>query len=129
MGLQRLIGALFSGLKGGLGLRMLSNWNEALLIKNLWNIAAGKDSLWVKWVNIVKLKGNSIWDIQKKYNDCWIWKALLDLKDKIKTRVCNDNYGKTVWKDSNGKIVDYSTKTLYNTLSQPGSIVKWSKVV
>ena len=56
--------------EGGLGLRMLGNWNEALLIKNLWNIAASKDSLWVKWVNIVKLKGISIWDTQKKYNDC-----------------------------------------------------------
>ena len=115
--------------EGGLGLRLLSNWNEALLIKNLWNIAASKDSLWVKWVNIVKLKRKSIWDVQKKYNDGWIWKVLLDLRDKIKDHVCNDNNGHAVWKDSSGKIVDYSTKTVYNTLSQPGSTVRWYKVV
>ncbi|GJX63561.1 hypothetical protein Tco_0296461 [Tanacetum coccineum] len=34
--------------QGGRGLRSLDTWNEALLIKNLWNIAAKKNSLWVK---------------------------------------------------------------------------------
>ncbi|GJR75133.1 RNA-directed DNA polymerase, eukaryota, reverse transcriptase zinc-binding domain protein [Tanacetum coccineum] len=33
---------------GGLGIKDLKRWNEALLAKHLWNIASKKDSLWVK---------------------------------------------------------------------------------
>ncbi|GKD52859.1 metallophosphoesterase 1-like protein isoform X1, partial [Tanacetum coccineum] len=43
--------------KGGLGIKSLGPWNEALLCKHLWNVSSNKDSLWVKWVNMVKLKG------------------------------------------------------------------------
>ena len=50
------------------------------------------------------------------------------MRDKVKDHICNNN-GQTVWKDKNGKIVDYSTKTVYNTLSQSGRVVKWNKVV
>ncbi|GJX07068.1 hypothetical protein Tco_0195000, partial [Tanacetum coccineum] len=59
----------------------LDQWNNALLVKHLWNVAAKKDSLWVRWVNVVILKGMSVWEIEKQTNDSWTWKSLLDLKD------------------------------------------------
>ena len=34
--------------QGGLGIKNLQKWNEVLLVKHLWNLAAKKDSLWVK---------------------------------------------------------------------------------
>lgn len=34
--------------QGGLGLKDLYTWNEALLSKHVWNIAIKKDTLWVK---------------------------------------------------------------------------------
>ena len=68
--------------QGGFGLKNLDIWNEALLIKNLWSIAVDKNSLWVKWVNVYKLKGRNIWDMQKDNCDSWMWKSLLDLRDK-----------------------------------------------
>ncbi|GJV20529.1 hypothetical protein Tco_1369549 [Tanacetum coccineum] len=34
--------------QGGLGLRSFDTWNEVLLIRNLWNIVVGKNTLWVK---------------------------------------------------------------------------------
>ncbi|GJR65770.1 RNA-directed DNA polymerase, eukaryota, reverse transcriptase zinc-binding domain protein [Tanacetum coccineum] len=40
--------------QGGLGIKSLKNWNEVLLIKRLWKIIEGKESLWVKWVNDLK---------------------------------------------------------------------------
>nr|GEW83494.1 hypothetical protein [Tanacetum cinerariifolium] len=46
--------------QGGLGLKDLKVWNKALLIKHIWNIACKKDSLWVKWINTVKLNGRGI---------------------------------------------------------------------
>lgn len=63
--------------QGGLGLRKLNTWNEALMTKNLRSIVAGKESLWVKWVNMFKLKGRSIWDVQKDSNDSCMWKFIL----------------------------------------------------
>ncbi|GKA34928.1 RNA-directed DNA polymerase, eukaryota, reverse transcriptase zinc-binding domain protein [Tanacetum coccineum] len=49
----------------GLGLKLLESWNNALLVKHLWNLANKKDSLWVKWVSTVKLKERSVWEMEK----------------------------------------------------------------
>ncbi|GJS02979.1 hypothetical protein Tco_0319487 [Tanacetum coccineum] len=43
---------------GRLGIKSLKKWNEILLIKQLWKVIEGKESLWVKWVNVVK------WDLK-----------------------------------------------------------------
>ncbi|GJU10211.1 RNA-directed DNA polymerase, eukaryota, reverse transcriptase zinc-binding domain protein [Tanacetum coccineum] len=79
--------------QGGLGLKPLDMWNNTLLIKHLWNIAANKESLWVKWINTVKLKGRSIWDIQCFGNDSWCWKTILSLRklvmDHIRHKIGN----------------------------------------
>ncbi|GJU57113.1 RNA-directed DNA polymerase, eukaryota, reverse transcriptase zinc-binding domain protein [Tanacetum coccineum] len=55
--------------QGGLGLKELGVWNETLLTKHLWNIATKKEILWVKWVNIVKLRGKSVWEIDIDKNE------------------------------------------------------------
>ncbi|GJT83822.1 RNA-directed DNA polymerase, eukaryota, reverse transcriptase zinc-binding domain protein [Tanacetum coccineum] len=66
--------------QGGLGIKSLGPWNEALLCKHLWNIVDNKESLWVKWVNVIKLKGKSIWEIQCEEKDSGTWKAILNLR-------------------------------------------------
>ncbi|GJX94788.1 hypothetical protein Tco_0349374 [Tanacetum coccineum] len=66
------------------------------------NIAAGKNTFWVRWVKVVKLKGRSIWDIQKEINNSWIWKTLLDLRGKIKMnvmKVLGNGKSTNVWSD------------------------------
>ncbi|GJU17883.1 hypothetical protein Tco_1145849 [Tanacetum coccineum] len=68
---------------GGLGVKDLEKWNEALLAKHLWNIASKKDSLWVKWIHAVRLKDASIWNVQWNEKDGWNWKCLLEIRDKI----------------------------------------------
>ncbi|GJY75851.1 hypothetical protein Tco_0480967 [Tanacetum coccineum] len=72
---------------GGLGIRNLESWNEALLAKLLWNIASKKDTLWVKWIHMMKLKEGSIWNVQYTSNDNWHWKCLLEIRDKIADRM------------------------------------------
>ncbi|XP_071697814.1 uncharacterized protein [Rutidosis leptorrhynchoides] len=42
--------------QGGLGLRPLRDWNETLMVKQIWRIVAKEDSLWSKWVNLIELK-------------------------------------------------------------------------
>nr|GEU48907.1 RNA-directed DNA polymerase, eukaryota, reverse transcriptase zinc-binding domain protein [Tanacetum cinerariifolium] len=72
---------------GGLGLKDLNLSNKALLVKHLWNIANKKDTLWVNWINIIKLQGISIWEIQYDKHDGYGWKNLLELREKIKKHV------------------------------------------
>ena len=52
-----------------------------MLIKHLWNVASRKESLWVKWINVIKLKNMSVWDITIDPKDSWGWKCLLNLRD------------------------------------------------
>ncbi|GKD79270.1 RNA-directed DNA polymerase, eukaryota, reverse transcriptase zinc-binding domain protein [Tanacetum coccineum] len=90
------------------------------------NIAANKNTLWVKWVNVVKLKGRSIWEIKKENNDSWIWKTLLDLRGRIKRHVMkvlgngkksNVWEDETKWIDRHGNLIDFSSKIAWDTIS------------
>lgn len=58
--------------EGGLGLPNLSQVNNAYLMKQFWHIFENKESLWVKWVHTVILKGKSLWEIQPKAQDAWL---------------------------------------------------------
>nr|GEU89886.1 histidine kinase 3 [Tanacetum cinerariifolium] len=61
-----------------------------------------KNSLWAKWVNIVKLKGKNIWNVIVDKCDSWGWKTMLKIRDEIKDHVWYDigNGRKTsVWYD------------------------------
>ncbi|GKG17101.1 hypothetical protein Tco_0362058, partial [Tanacetum coccineum] len=66
--------------KGGLGLKNLNLWNKVMITKHLWNIAADKDTLWVKWINTYKLKGKSIWEVNEEVNDSWGWRNILRMR-------------------------------------------------
>nr|GEU29040.1 RNA-directed DNA polymerase, eukaryota, reverse transcriptase zinc-binding domain protein [Tanacetum cinerariifolium] len=55
--------------QGGLGFKPLQKWNAVLLISQLWKLIDKRESLWVKWVNTVKLKGKSIWEAECTNND------------------------------------------------------------
>ncbi|PWA81906.1 RNA-directed DNA polymerase, eukaryota, Reverse transcriptase zinc-binding domain protein [Artemisia annua] len=90
----------------------------------LWckgELQRGKETLWVKWVHAVKLKGDSIWKMQKEYNDSWMWRSILDLRMKVKHNICRviGNGEKTnVWYDSWSKLGILSefitTRSIYN---------------
>lgn len=67
--------------QGGLGFKPLELWNKTLLSKHLWNVASRKESLWVKWINVVKLNNRSVWEVNVEKNDSWFWKCILNLRD------------------------------------------------
>ncbi|GAA0148589.1 hypothetical protein LIER_36756 [Lithospermum erythrorhizon] len=64
--------------EGGLGLMDLKIWNMAL-----WNIHADANTLWLKWVHSVYLRGQSIWDYNNRNRDSYLMKRLCDIKDAI----------------------------------------------
>nr|GEV75780.1 putative reverse transcriptase zinc-binding domain-containing protein [Tanacetum cinerariifolium] len=49
--------------EGGLGIRRLDHFNKALMVSHVWKLLSLKESLWVKWIHIYKLKNRSFWDI------------------------------------------------------------------
>nr|GEU65637.1 hypothetical protein [Tanacetum cinerariifolium] len=49
--------------EGGLGIRRLDQFNKALMVSHIWKLLSFKESLWVKWIHVYKLKNRSFWDI------------------------------------------------------------------
>ena len=126
---------------GGLGLKPLEQWNDALLVKHLWNVASGKDSLWVKWIYSAKLKGKNVWEVQKKANDSWMWRNLLDLREVVRKHMvykigdggysnnekvldCN-SVDKLMWKANNGMDKEFSSNQAWQDLRILNGNVQW----
>ncbi|GKC69158.1 RNA-directed DNA polymerase, eukaryota, reverse transcriptase zinc-binding domain protein [Tanacetum coccineum] len=84
--------------QGGLGLKDLGVWNEVLMTKHLWNVAVKKNTLWVKWIYMEKLKDKSIWEANSDTNCTVGWKNILSLRDKIRKHIR--------WKIGNGNSVN-----------------------
>ncbi|GJU07175.1 putative RNA-directed DNA polymerase, eukaryota, reverse transcriptase zinc-binding domain protein [Tanacetum coccineum] len=70
--------------QGGLGLKSLRVMNCALMVKHLWYIASRKESLWVKWLNVYKLKGECLWDMKVRDSFSWNLKQILKLRDSVR---------------------------------------------
>lgn len=69
--------------EGGLDLRDSRCWNQALLSKILWNIHAKADTLWVKWVNSVYLRNQSVWEWQLRKENSSLLKQLAGIRNHI----------------------------------------------
>ncbi|GJV08992.1 putative RNA-directed DNA polymerase, partial [Tanacetum coccineum] len=70
--------------EGGLGLRSLELFNIAFMTTHIWNIISNKESLWVRWIHVYKLKGRSIWDIPQKNDMSWGWRKFLQLREIVR---------------------------------------------
>ncbi|GJT56748.1 putative reverse transcriptase domain-containing protein [Tanacetum coccineum] len=70
--------------EGGLGLRSLEVFNLALMTTHLWNIASNRDSLWVRWIHMYKLRGRNIWEVHPRGDMSWGWRKILQLREYVK---------------------------------------------
>ena len=71
--------------EGGLGLKRLSDWNSAAMMKHLWKlIQPTASSSWAIWAKLNLLKGRSIWEIKILQDSSWTWRKILSLRDKLK---------------------------------------------
>ncbi|XP_062100800.1 uncharacterized protein LOC133806725 [Humulus lupulus] len=66
---------------GGLGFGEGSKWNKAMLAKYVWAINNQLETLWVKWINSVYLKGQSFWQYKLKNDTSWYWRKICMLRD------------------------------------------------
>ncbi|GJR79369.1 uncharacterized protein Tco_0150154, partial [Tanacetum coccineum] len=142
--------------EGGLGLRSLEVFNKALITKHIWNIVTNKESLWVRWIHAVKLRGRSFWAIPLNDADMsWGWRKLLQLRDLGFTLQCHNgwvwpqawllkapNLGLTQapqhgnvnldtyhWRDSNGNLKEFSVRCAWEPFRSRGNAVGWYRLV
>ncbi|GJV56857.1 RNA-directed DNA polymerase, eukaryota, reverse transcriptase zinc-binding domain protein [Tanacetum coccineum] len=88
--------------EGDMGIKSLEVWNEVLMTKHLWNVATLKESLWVKWTNINRVRGESIWIIDCDKNASQGWKQILKLRDKMRNHIISkigDGSSVFLWHD------------------------------
>jgi hypothetical protein len=67
--------------EGGLGLFGIKARNQSFLVKHIWDIHRGVDSLWIKWIHHFILPSLSIWDAQAAKSSSPLWKSLVSLKN------------------------------------------------
>jgi hypothetical protein len=72
--------------EGGLGLKRLNVWNQAAMLRHIWNLfAQGRFALGgMAWVDKNWLKGRSFWQISIPQSCSWSWKQILKLREVAK---------------------------------------------
>ncbi|GAV75295.1 hypothetical protein CFOL_v3_18774 [Cephalotus follicularis] len=61
----------------GLGFKDSRSWNWATIIKIGWDIFRGKESVWMNWCRVVRLKDNSFWAAPVTKACSWSWRNIL----------------------------------------------------
>ena len=88
--------------EGGIGLRRVKDWNDAAIMKHIWNLFYRKDSIWVAWAREVLLRQGSAWDVRIPSRCSWSWRKILQLRDRVRPyirhRICNGG-GTFLWHD------------------------------
>nr|GEY67091.1 hypothetical protein [Tanacetum cinerariifolium] len=99
--------------EGGLGVRRLDTFNKALMVSHIWKLLSLKESLWVKWVHIYKLKGRNFRDILIRGRLSWGWRKVLQIRPLIREYIwysIGDGDKASLWFDNwntLGPIADY----------------------
>ncbi|XP_062079953.1 uncharacterized protein LOC133784657 [Humulus lupulus] len=75
---------------GGLGFKEGVLWNKINLARYIWAITSKQDSLWVKWVNCIYLKGVQIWDYVLQQDASWYWKKLIKMSKFLSNLTLNE---------------------------------------
>ncbi|XP_019261814.1 PREDICTED: uncharacterized protein LOC109239681 [Nicotiana attenuata] len=78
--------------QGGLGITDCIIWNEAAMVKYVWNITKKEDNLWVKWVNHVYIKDQSWRQYVPPNDSCWYWKKICTIRDKFAAGFVNNGW-------------------------------------
>ncbi|XP_074304280.1 uncharacterized protein LOC141638992 [Silene latifolia] len=107
--------------EGGLGIRDSFTWNYAAIGKLVWWLYTKPDSLWVKWVHHIFMKGTSWQSYAPKADVSWSWKTIWKVKDKLAS-----GYMSGQWSASPA---GYSISSGYHWLRQKHTTVIWHRPV
>lgn len=82
-------------LEGGLGLRDITLLNQALIMKGLWKLASGVNSLWVKVVTAKYMPRSSLWSSGRLYASTHYWRGMMLARQALAAHL--------QWVPSNGR--------------------------
>ncbi|XP_024981684.1 uncharacterized protein LOC112518276 [Cynara cardunculus var. scolymus] len=88
---------------GGLGIKRLSIWNSALLVKHVWDVVRHRDSLWVSWIYGQYLRSSHFWMVRKSSYWSWVFRKLLDLRSQLRRFMFSqigDGRATNAWEDN-----------------------------
>ncbi|GJS69606.1 hypothetical protein Tco_0702447 [Tanacetum coccineum] len=115
--------------KGGLGIKDLETWNDALLSKHVWNIASKKDTFGLL---IVTISNGDLYDarIPKMISiddmikmGVWKWpnewnSSEFEVMEIRPPRLQTGMIDKVIWKGKDNTLVPFNTKLVIDALSQ-----------
>lgn len=82
----------------------------------MWAISTKKDSVWLKWIHSVYLKGVDWWGYVPKASSSWYWMKLCQIKEQLKQ----------IFSEADFKnMVHYSVKKVYDTLVKEQERINW----
>ncbi|KAJ3685510.1 hypothetical protein LUZ61_014674 [Rhynchospora tenuis] len=73
--------------QGGLGLKDMIKFAQTLHMKNLWEIAAGGQSTWVKVLTAKYLYNSDIWSTSRTTRCTHLWRAIVQAREVMKDKV------------------------------------------
>ncbi|CAL1376155.1 unnamed protein product [Linum trigynum] len=112
--------------EGGLGIRDFKKWNQACVIRHIWNLLAVSGSLWVAWVKKYRLKTRSIWEITGQSAGTWIWRKILKSREGVQSHISGSGES-LAW--DNRVLPRYSVKLVWKAIRESQEEVDWYKVV
>ncbi|GAV62974.1 hypothetical protein CFOL_v3_06496 [Cephalotus follicularis] len=117
-------------LEGVLGIISLKSWNQALLLKQIWNLL-NDHSLWVQWCKLNLIRKHSFWSLPSAHPWSWAWRKILLFRNNALTYlvyVCGKGDKFSLWYDPwfrgssiyvvYGHRVIYDSGLAYSTLVQ-----------
>ncbi|KAL9679552.1 hypothetical protein QQ045_017417 [Rhodiola kirilowii] len=113
-------------LVGGLGILNLNLFNKARLLRQLWDVAQKKDSLWIKWMNIYFFRDFPLWQKVLKKHQSWILKNLLSLReDAMKCIEFGESFS-LAWRSNSAP---FSSKGAYALLMVGDEPKEWADII
>ncbi|GKD11779.1 RNA-directed DNA polymerase, eukaryota, reverse transcriptase zinc-binding domain protein [Tanacetum coccineum] len=73
--------------KGRRGLRQGDPISPYLFTIVIENIVSNKESLWVKWINVIRLIRQSVWSVKANQNSIYGWRQILSLRECVRDHV------------------------------------------
>lgn len=89
--------------EGGLGIRNLHRWNQALMARHIWNLFANRrGNLWTEWVHAYFVKDDCFWSVVTPSVCSWNWRQLLKLRPIVRPlirAIIGNGRSVFLWKD------------------------------
>ncbi|XP_069148077.1 uncharacterized protein [Solanum lycopersicum] len=67
--------------EGGMRLINMEMWNRAAIVKLCWDLANKEDKLWIKWIHVYYIRGQSEW--QKRDQASWMIRKIMQAKQIV----------------------------------------------